>query len=117
MDEILTEIHHDRHKYRDHVYDGKFKNVCLLPSSFAKRLIAENMPMTPEGIQQEILRRLQLDQDRILQVAEGKKHVLETVRVNTLEEYYDAVNKRVIELMNAKKEEQEREQQQQETRK
>ena len=97
------------------MYQGKFKNVCLLPSSFAKRLIAENIPMTSEGIQKEILRRLQVDQDRMLQVAEGKKHVLETVRVNTLEEYHDAVNKRVIELMKAKraKEAQERERDQQ----
>ena len=103
VDEILTAIHHDRHMHRDHMFEGKFKNICLLPSSFAKRLIAANIPMTPEGIQNEVLRRLQVDQDRMLEVAEGKKHVLETVCVSTLEQHYEDVNKRAIELMKAKR--------------
>ena len=99
VDEILAEIHHDRHQHLKHQVNGQFKNVCLLPSSFSKRLLAENLPLTSESLQQEVLRRLQIDQTRILQVSEGRKHVLETVRVDTLESFYEDVNQRVIELM------------------
>ena len=99
VDEILSEIHHDRHQHLKHKVNGQFKNVCLLPSSFSKRLLAENVPLTSEALQQEVLRRLQVDQARIVQVLEGHKHVLETVRVDTLESFYEEVNQRVVELI------------------
>lgn len=99
MNEILAEIHHDRHQHLKHKVNGQFKNVCLLPSSFSKRMLAENIPLTPQALQQEVLRRLAVDQARILEVLEGRKHVLETVRVDTLESFYEDVNQRVVELI------------------
>lgn len=99
VDEILMELHHDRHSHLRHTLNSQFRNICLLPSSFPKRLLAENLPLTSEGIQTEVLRRLRMDQVRMQAVAEGKKHVLETVQVNVLEKYYDEVNERVLELL------------------
>ena len=52
--------------------------------------------MEAKYIQSELKRQLQGDQDVLDDVASGRKHLLETVRVDTMQEYATEVNRRIV---------------------
>ncbi len=67
--------------------------------NFTKRLLAEFLPLKPEVIRAEVAKRLERDEQEMTAVQTGERHIFEVVHVRPLDEYYDAVNQRIGELM------------------
>ena len=98
MDEILRDLRRLRREqvtlnsYPTHIK----RHLIQYPESFPARLIATSLPMEAKYIQSELKRQLQGDQDVLDDVASGRKHLLETVRVDTMQEYATEVNCRIV---------------------
>ena len=98
MDEILRDLRRLRREqatlnsYPTHIK----RHLIQYPDSFPARLIATSLPMEAKYIQSELKRQLQGDQDVLDDVASGRKHLLETVRVDTMQEYATEVNRRIV---------------------
>lgn len=98
MDEILRDLRRLRREqstlnsYPTHIK----RHLIRYPESFPARLIATSLPMEAKYIQSELKRQLQGDQDVLDDVASGRKHLLETVRVDTMQEYATEVNRSIV---------------------
>ena len=98
MDEILRDLRRLRREQatlNSHPTHIK-RHLIQYPESFPARLIATSLPMEAKYIQSELKRQLQGDQDVLDDVASGRKHLLETVRVDTMQEYATEVNRRIV---------------------
>lgn len=71
-------------------------HLVRYPRSFPWRLIATSLPLDEAHIRFELTRQLKKDQDVREKVASGKMHILQTVEVDTMEEYAAEVNRRII---------------------
>ena len=98
MDEILREICQLRREQATlNSYSREVRrHLIQYPESYPARLIATSLPMEAEYIKSELKRQLQEDQDVLDDVASGRKHLLETVKVNTMKEFADEMNRRIL---------------------
>jgi hypothetical protein len=76
--EILSEIHTNRH----HPPPATVR-------SFAKRLAASELPLTPKYIQEAVIGRLKKDLSRSSEVMSGSKHILELVDATVVEDFQE----------------------------
>lgn len=96
MNEILTEMHNFRHSL--HSGGGSLHSNSI--SSLPKRILAQSMPLDSDilsnAVLKELLQEMNISQDVYL----GKKHFLEMVKVETLDNFQKQVQQRMQELSN-----------------
>jgi hypothetical protein len=82
VNEILTEMHAIRHG---------LPLVSGSPS-LSSRLLAQTIPLRPDTVNESVLNRLKKEQIGTLDVASGRKHILELVNVRVLDGFQSEVD-------------------------
>ena len=76
MNEILAELYLNR---------GSTSASAISTAPLPKRLLAQTMALTEQGVRAAVQRQLQDDLKHVGEVLAGRKHVLELVNVQVLE--------------------------------
>jgi hypothetical protein len=63
--------------------------------------LADSVSLQVESLYQEIMRQLKKNEQCVDDIINDRKHVMEAVKVDTLEEYMDIVNLRVLKLQSS----------------
>lgn len=97
MDEIIRDLYILRHKTPTTIHPG-LKYAGSFPKRYFAELLRKPGILTEALVCKEVYRRLEVDQVKIDSIKYGRKHVLELVKVDTLERYLESVSERMYRI-------------------
>lgn len=98
----MRDLHTLRHKSPLTIHSG-LNYAGSFPKRYFAELVRKPGMLNEALVRKEVFRRLEADQIKIDSITCGRKHVLELVKVDTLERYLEAVSERMYRIQESRR--------------